>query len=184
MARFAARLDIPGIMRDRRIALITLEKDKIGGFNAAFIGALLAIRIAQTAMARGGLRPHERTPCRLYIDEFQTLAGDSLSDTLAEARKYGLTLTLANQSLSQIGGARSGVGAAALANCATLIAFRVGAPDADELAPWFTPEISRDQLTRLANFSAAVRVLGPNGVAPPAVMWCDRPDRAPAPTLP
>jgi hypothetical protein len=160
-------LDLPAIMRERKIAVVSLEKGSIGGFNAAFIGALLAIRIAQTAMARAKLPEADRTPCRLYIDEFQTLAGASLSETLAESRKYGLSLTLANQSLTQIGGAQAGVGAAALANCANIVAFRVGVADAQILSHWFTPEIEAVDLTRLANYTAAIRRLDGRALAPP-----------------
>ena len=172
LAPDAPRLDVASVMRERKIALITLEKGKVGGFNAAFIGALIAIRIAQTAMARAAAPEAERTPCRLYVDEFQTLAGDSLATTLAESRKYGLSVTLANQSLSQSGGAQGGVGAAALANCANLIAFRVGAPDAAILTPWFIPEIDFVQLSRLPNYVAAVRLLEGSGIADPRLMHC------------
>lgn len=160
-------LDLPAIMRERKIAVVSLEKGLIGGYNASFIGALLAIRVAQTAMARAKLPVSERTPCRLYIDEFQTLAGTSLSETLAESRKYGLSLTLANQSLTQIGGAQAGVGAAALANCANVITFRVGVADAQILSSWFAPEIDAVGLTRLTNYTAAIRRLEGRTLAQP-----------------
>ena len=44
----------------------------------------------------------ERTPFYLYVDEFQNFATDSFATILAEARKYGLNLTVANQYIAQM----------------------------------------------------------------------------------
>ena len=70
-------------------------------------------------------------------------------------------MVLANQSLSQVDGRarRADTGAAALANAANLVVFRVGAPDAARLAPWFAPETDWPDLCRLPDFHAFARVL-------------------------
>jgi hypothetical protein len=133
--------------------------------------------IAQAGMARAALPRNERRPVRLYIDEFQTCAGDGLADILAEARKFGLSLVLANQSLGQVDGIghKPGTGAAALANAANLIAFRVGAPDAARLGPWFAPDLPWTELCRLRDFHAAVRVLDDGRPAPAHVIRMEPP---------
>lgn len=170
LSRDAQTLDFRAAMDERKIVLVTLEKGIVGGYNASFLGALIAMRLVLAAMGRSALPPDQRTPCRVYVDEFQTLAGASLAEALAEARKFGLSLTLANQSLYQIGGGVQGVGAAALANCANLIAFRTGAPDAALLAPWFSPEFSNVDLMRLPNFQAAARLLTAGEIDPPRLI--------------
>lgn len=46
----AAPLDLRSAMDQRRIVLITLEKGAVGGFNAAFLGALISMRLVLAAM--------------------------------------------------------------------------------------------------------------------------------------
>lgn len=162
-------LDLRSAMNDGGIVLIKLAKGLIGDYDATLIATLLTIRIAQVGMARATLPPERRCPIRVYIDEFQNCSGESLTAMLAESRKYGISLTLANQSLSQIDGrgTHNDAGEAALANAANLVVFRVGAPDAARLAPWFEPEMNWQELCRLPDFQAAVRVLE-NGRPGPA----------------
>jgi hypothetical protein len=112
-------------------------------------------------MGRATQPSQSRRPVRVYIDEFQICACDALHDMLAETRKYGLSLNLANQSLSQVDGrgGRSDAGHAVLANAANLVAFRLGAPDAMMLTPWFAPDVEWPEICRLPDFHAVVRVL-------------------------
>ena len=82
------------------------------------------MKIRSAAMARAGTRT--RRPVRVYIDEFQACKGNSLQTLLAEGRKFGISLVLANQSLGQIGGASNrSIGAATLANVGNLLSFRL-----------------------------------------------------------
>jgi hypothetical protein len=114
--------------------------------------------LAQAGVARATQPPEARRAVRIYIYEFQICAGEALGEMLAKTRKYGLSLTLANQSLTQVDGRgrRTDAGEAALANAANLIAFRLGAPDALRLAPWFATELPWTELCRLPDFCAAV----------------------------
>src|SRR5665213_3625525 len=111
--------------------------------------------------SRAGRRRPRSRPARLYFDEFQTCPGVGLSELLAESRKFGLSLVLANQALGQIDGGsrRPDIAQAALANAANLVAFRVGAPDARRLGPWFEPEVEWPALCRQSDFHATARLL-------------------------
>ena len=170
-------LDLSSAMRQGRIIIIKAPKGLLGQSDTELLCALMVMAIAQAGMARAALPRNERRPVRLYIDEFQTCAGDGLADVLAEARKFGLSLVLANQSLGQVDGIghKPGTGAAALANAANLIAFRVGAPDAARLGPWFAPDLPWTELCRLRDFHAAVRVLDDGRPAPAHVIRMERP---------
>jgi hypothetical protein len=170
-------LDLSSAMRQGRIIIIKAPKGLLGQSDTELLCALVVMAIAQAGMARAALPRNERRPVRLYIDEFQTCAGDGLADVLAEARKFGLSLVLANQSLGQVDGIghKPGTGAAALANAANLIAFRVGAPDAARLGPWFAPDLPWTELCRLRDFHAAVRVLDDGRPAPAHVIRMERP---------
>jgi hypothetical protein len=170
-------LDLSSAMRQGRIIIIKAPKGLLGQSDTELLCALIVMTIAQAGMARAALPRNERRPVRLYIDEFQTCAGDGLADILAEARKFGLSLVLANQSLGQVDGIghKPGTGAAALANAANLIAFRVGAPDAARLGPWFAPDLPWTELCRLRDFHAAVRVLDDGRPAPAHVIRMEPP---------
>ena len=57
-------------------------------------GLLVAAALERCLIPRA-----KRVPCHLYVDEFQDFVTDSVASMLSEARKFGLHLTLANQTL-------------------------------------------------------------------------------------
>ena len=59
-------------------------------------------KIFQAAVGRQSLDKNERIPFFLYVDEFQNFATDTFSEILSEARKYGLSLSVAHQFIKQI----------------------------------------------------------------------------------
>jgi len=83
------------------------------------------------AFSRTDLDQEERVPFYLYIDEFQNFATQSFIETLSEARKYRLSLTLAHQNLSQL---PKELQDSILANCGIVACFRVSRKDAEIMA--------------------------------------------------
>lgn len=156
-----ASVNIGHIFDNRGILLINLAKGIAGEIDAALVGAMFSIDLFATALARASLSRHQRGRVRVYLDEFQTYASDVLSQMLAECRKFGLELVLANQSLGQISGARSkpDVAEAILANVGTVLAFRTGPQDARQLEPWFAPTIDAEALMRIPDHQFALRPL-------------------------
>lgn len=75
--------------------------------------------------------PENRRPFALYTDEFQNIATDSFATVLTEARKFGLCLTMAHQSLKQLD---DKLIALILGNAQTQVYFRVSRQDAERLA--------------------------------------------------
>ena len=59
-------------------------------------------KIQLAAFSRADIPEAARVPFYLYIDEFQNFASESFAVVLSEARKYGLRLVLAHQTLDQI----------------------------------------------------------------------------------
>ena len=59
-------------------------------------------KLFQTAMGRQSVDKSERRPFFLYVDEFQNFATETFCEILAEARKYGLSLSVAHQFVKQI----------------------------------------------------------------------------------
>lgn len=80
----------------------------------------------------------------------------SVASMLSELRKYGVGLTLAHQYVAQLDEA---VQAAVFGNVGTMICLRLGAPDAEVLAPYFFPSVRANDLTALPNHRMYVRLL-------------------------
>jgi len=105
----------------------------------------------QAAFSRDNIPPPQRRPFYLYIDEFQDFSatsGKAFSRILSGARKYGLSLTLANQYLGQLG--RAELLEAVFGNVATKIFFGVSELDALRLAPamglgYIDPEVVKHE---------------------------------------
>lgn len=155
LAQPTPTFDIPFMLARGRILIVNLSKGRIGEGPSHLLGALIVSAITQAALARAALPAADRRPFALFADEFHAYVTDSFQVVLSEARKYGLSLTLANQFLDQM---PEPLRAAILANVATLVSFRISPDDAIRLAPhydWPNPAA----LSELPNFEAAVRSL-------------------------
>jgi len=118
------------IIDGRKILLIKLDKGKLKD-SANLLGSLLMAKIQMAAFSRSDLPQKKRVPFCLYIDEFQNFANDSFSIILSEARKYGLSLIMAHQSLGQI---PTELRSLILGNAGIQVYFRMNRQDAQLLA--------------------------------------------------
>lgn len=143
------------IMDRGGILVANLSKGRLGDTASALLGAILVSKFQQAAYARAAAPADDRRPFTLYVDEFPNFVTQSFGELMAEARKYGLGLVLAHQHLGQLD---DGLRRAVLGNAGTLIAFRLGAEDAEVLAGEFEPEMTAHDLTRLAEHQIAVRL--------------------------
>lgn len=89
------------------------------------LGALLLVAIEQAALSRADQDEAERRPCWVFVDEWSTIAAQerTLATVLEQCRKYRVAITLAGQSVAQVGSERL---SGALENCKTLITFGLG----------------------------------------------------------
>jgi hypothetical protein len=166
-------LDLPGALAQGRSVLCSLAKGVVGGPDAALLGGLITVRLFAAAMARARLPRGERHPVRVYLDEFQTFATGALGQMLAECRKFGLELVLANQSLAQVDGRGADIAHAVLANVGSILAFRVGPQDARRLAEWFGAGVEPETLQRLPDRRLVARLLRDGAPCPPVFVATD-----------
>jgi len=141
--------DIRRAMDERKIMIINLSKGKIGDENMKLLGGLLVTKIYLAAMSRADVpdRVMKMLPnFYLFVDEFQNFANASFADILSEARKYKLNLTIAHQYIEQMDEV---VRPAVFGNVGTMITFRVGATDAEELEKEFSPTFVLEDLVNL-----------------------------------
>jgi hypothetical protein len=141
--------DFRKAMDERKIIIINLSKGKVGDENMKLLGGLLVTKIYLAAMSRADMpdRVVKTLPnFYLFVDEFQNFANASFADILSEARKYKLNLTIAHQYVEQMD---ENVSAAVFGNVGTMIAFRVGATDAEVLEKEFGPTFMLEDLVNL-----------------------------------
>lgn len=148
-------VDFGEVIAQQKILLVNLAKGTLGESNSSFLGMILLAKIQSEIMKQGNVAPDKRKPFYLYVDEFQTMASRNFASLLSEGRKFGLSMTLANQYLTQLDDQT--IVNAIFGNVGTMITFRLGRDDAQKVESLFLPEIGRDDLCDLPNWTSAVR---------------------------
>lgn len=149
-------LNLRRIMDEGKILLVNLAKGSIGEDTSNLLGSLLISRFDLAALSRANIPESERKDYTLYLDEFHNFTTQSLVLMLSELRKYRLSLVLAHQYLTQL---EIPIRDAVLGNVGTIVVFRIGAADAETLAPEFTPEFSATDFTNLPNYHIYLKLM-------------------------
>lgn len=144
------------VMDERKIFIANLGKGQLGEDVSSILGCMLVNTIQLNALYRAKQPEETRRPFYLYIDECQSFITNSIADILAESRKYGLGLFLANQFIEQL---RDEIRSAIFGNVGTLICFRVGATDAEFLAKEFHPTLDEIDLVNLPRYSMYLKLM-------------------------
>jgi len=124
------KVDIFELLNQGKIILINTAKDLLGQEGSAIFGRFFIALIAQAAVQRAALPPHERRSSFVYIDEAQDYFDENISNLLHQARKYRVGLIFAHQNLDQLG---AGLRSSVLASTSIKFAGGVSAKDANVL---------------------------------------------------
>ncbi|NCS97491.1 MAG: ATP-binding protein, partial [Candidatus Pacebacteria bacterium] len=154
-------------MDEQKIILCNLSKGVLGEEDAKFLGLILVPKVLTAAMSRQDIPMHDRKDFFLYVDEFQNYATEDFAVILSEARKYRLNLVVANQFVSQID---EEVKNAVFGNVGTMVAFRVGVPDANFLQHEFAPTFNEGDLTNIEKYHVYIKTIVKNEPVPPFSM--------------
>ena len=156
-----SKFDIRHAMDTGKIILVNLSKGKLGEDTSAFLGSMLVTKFQIDAMSRADIPEKERRDFFLYVDEFQNFATESFATILSEARKYRLSLTMANQYVSQllIGDSRTTLRDAVFGNVGTLVSFQVGSDDAEVLSLQFEETVTPKDILSLPKYHAYSRLM-------------------------
>jgi type IV secretory pathway TraG/TraD family ATPase VirD4 len=164
IAQQKSTMNFREIMDEGKILLINLSKGKIGEINSHLLGMVIVGKILMSALARVDLPESERKDFYLYIDEFQNVTTDSISQILSEARKYHLNLVIAHQFIGQL---KEEISKAVFGNVGSTCAFRVGPEDAEFLEKQFAPIFTANDLVNVDNYHCFVRLLINNEATKP-----------------
>lgn len=144
------------IMDEKKILLVNLSKGRLGEINANLIGLILVGKIQMAALSRVDMFGQPMNDFYLYIDEFQNVTTDSISSILSEARKYRLSLNIAHQYISQL---EEKIKNAVFGNVGSMAVFRVGPDDAEYLSKQLEPVFSTQDILKLENRTAYMKML-------------------------
>jgi hypothetical protein len=151
-------------MDSKKIILINLSKGKIGEINARLLGMVVVGKILMNAMSRVDTPEDQRTDFYLYMDEFQNVTTNSISQILSEARKYKLCLVIAHQFIAQL---KEEISKAVFGNVGSMVVLRVGAEDAEFLEKQFQPVFSKQDLINVDNYKGFAKILINNLLSKP-----------------
>ncbi len=149
----AEPLRFRSLMDDGGILIVNLAKGQLGSDIANLLGGLVVSALTHAAFTRD--LSSARRPFMLYVDEFHNFTTDALAETLSETRKYGLSLTLAQQHCRQSSDA---LFAGIMGNVGSLVAYRTGPLDAGLIAQQLG-DVTPEQLIAMPNYQTLVRLM-------------------------
>ncbi len=157
-------INLEEIMNQEKILILNLSQGKLGEDNASLLGAMIITQIQLAAMNRSFIKENERKDFFLYVDEFQNFATSSFVKILSEARKYRLSLILANQYIDQLD---ETIQKAIFGNVGTLISFVVGSRDAYILSKEYGEIYKENDLVSLGKYEIVLKLCIDNMTSAP-----------------
>ncbi len=139
-----------------KIFIVNLSKGKLGEINSYLLGMIIVGKLLLAAFSRVDTPEEERKDFYLYIDEFHNVTTRTITQALAEARKFRLNLILAHQFIGQLDEETK---KAIFGNIGTILTFRVGPDDAKYLVTQFGPTFDEQDLVNFDNFYGGIRLL-------------------------
>lgn len=120
-------------IKDNTILIANLSQGQLGQRKSALLASLLLSHLHSFALKR-----QFRMLFPIVLDEFQLYGALTLTDMLSGIRKFGVSLIMANQSLTQL---PLPLRSAILANVDTICTLQTGPDDAKALEPLFHEDI-------------------------------------------
>lgn len=154
------------IIDNDKILMVSLSKGKIGKIGVNILGTIVLSRIINAALSRQDIYEDSRKNFTLFVDEFQNFVSHSVMSAMSEARKYRLSLVLANQTLGQLS---ENMKNSVLGNVGSTIFFRPGINDVDYIMPYFSPYLTRENVLTLPNFKCIGRLQIQNSLSLPFI---------------
>lgn len=148
---------IDDLLNQSKIILCNLSEGKIGEDTAHLIGTTIITKIHLAILKRARMEKALRKPFYLYVDEFQNFATSSFTRLLSEGRKFGLRVTIAEQSTTQQEDRR--IVNVILANVGTVMSFRTASPVDEELMlSEFYPLVKKGNILNLPRFHFYIKL--------------------------
>lgn len=150
-------INFDDILDSGKILICNLAEGKLGEDTSQLLGATIIAKIYQAAMRRVRIEKEIRKPFYLFVDEFQNFATSSFTKVLSGGRKFGLRITIAEQSTAQQ--KDQNITNVVLANTGTAICFRTASPvDERLMLPQFAPAVEPGDIANLPRFRFYIKM--------------------------
>ncbi len=160
----SSTLNFDQLLAERKILICNFAKGAIGEDNAVLLGMVVLAKLQLAALKRVLLASHDRTAFYLYVDEFELFNAPLFTELISESRKFGIYLTLAEQTTAYQDERESNI---LMANVGNVIAFRTAAEvDKRRILPLFTPYLTGSDLSNLKPYSCYLRSMGEQAQRP------------------
>jgi len=148
-------IDFDQIIDNKKILICNLSKGSIGEDTASLLAMTVLAKIQLSVWHRSLIPSAKRHNFYLYLDEFQTFYSQSIIQLISEARKFSLSLTIAEQSLAYQKENDINV---LLANIGNIVSFRIPSQlDLNHIGPLFSPYVSSHHLQNLQPYNFYLR---------------------------
>jgi type IV secretory pathway TraG/TraD family ATPase VirD4 len=142
------------ILANNKILIVSVPHGDLGIEKSSIVVSFLLAAFHVAALQRPN---DQRSLFPVYVNEAHHVINKTIVEGLTGLRKFGISICLSHQSLRQIEEPR--LRAMILGSVDTLVCFRLGPDDADDLARQFDNK-KPDDLTRLWRHQALVRAGG------------------------
>jgi len=150
-------INFDDILESKKVLICNLAEGKLGEDTSQLLGTTIIAKIQQAALRRVRTDKTKRTPFYLFIDEFQNFATSSFTKLLSGGRKFGLRITIAEQSTSQQ--QDRNIVNVILANTGTVICFRTASPVDEELMlAQFMPYVQQGDIGNLPRYHFYIKL--------------------------
>ncbi|HET8991425.1 MAG TPA: type IV secretion system DNA-binding domain-containing protein [Candidatus Saccharimonadales bacterium] len=144
-------LNIDEAMNNNKIVICNLAKGLIGEDVSALLGSVLLAKVQLASLRRQLLLESKRSTFYLYVDEFQNYANTAFINMFSEARKFGLSLIMAQQSPAQLD--NISVLDTIMDNVGTFVTFRSKSQTSEKLImSQFLPVLTNHEIANLPKY--------------------------------
>lgn len=158
-------INFDDILNNGKVLLCNLAEGKLGEDTSMLLGATVIAKVHQASVRRARISSSNRKPFYLFVDEFQNFATSSFTKLLSGGRKFGLRITIAEQSTSQQD--NKNITNVVLANTGTVICFRTASPvDEEIMLSQFAPTVQHGDIGNLPRYHFYMRLAAIEPEAP------------------
>jgi hypothetical protein len=147
-----SRFNFRQIMDEGMILLVNLSN--VGTMARGVLGCFMLSLLHLAALSRSRIPIEHRRQFHIHCDEAHRFITDALEDLIAETRKYGVSLSLAHQYMSQFGKRKTD----AFSSVGSTIIYNVDTKDAHYLAKDLRGLVEAKDIISLDKYEAIVRI--------------------------
>ncbi len=151
-------IDFDDIISSNKLLICNLAKGNLGEDTASLLGMVILAKLQFAAWRRVRLNIAKRTPFMVYVDEFGLFNTPIFMQLISESRKFGVYLTLAEQTTSfQSDNEINSL----LTNVGNVVCFRTaGEIDSQRILPLFSPYVLKSDLMNLEPYNFYLKASG------------------------